>query len=106
MKRFFRFALIALLLIVAISSFLLLINAGLELDNARSETSRQRDRSNISLLIINSYWKGKDQSELDKIIPIVQQPGMVIEKETELVQIGDLLFHLRNGKIYDVIYLD
>ena len=95
-----------LALLVAIYLFALLLDAGVALDNSRSQTSYLRERSELALTIIRKEWIGKDAKHVAELSKKLKQQGVVVGTEGNDYKIGDFIFETSDGVVSGVRYLD
>jgi hypothetical protein len=98
--------LFGLALLGVIYAFVLLLNAGSALDSARSEAARQRERSGLALSIIRKEWVGKDAEGVVTLSREFEKQGVVVGTEDGSLEIGDLIFEIKQGSVTDVRYID
>lgn len=84
----------------------LLLDSGIALDDARSEVARQRERSNQSISIICSDWVGRPSQEVELLSKLMSDQGVLVGKDDEDVEIGDVIFELKQGTVTNVRYID
>lgn len=90
-------------------AFLLLLDSGTALDDARSEVARQRERSNQSISIIRSDWVGRPSHEVELLSKSMSDLGVLVGKDDEDVEIGEIgemIFELKQGAVTNVRYMD
>lgn len=87
-------------------AFLLLLDSGVALDDVRSEVARQRERSNQSISIIRSDWVGRPSQEVEVLSKSMSDLGVLVGKNGEDVEIGELIFVLKKGAVTNVRYID
>ena len=92
--------------IAAVYVFVLLLNAGSAMDDARSETERIRVRSDLALSIIRNDWLGKKETSVIALSNEMKRKGVIVGIENGLLEIGDLIFAIENGIVIDVHYID
>jgi len=98
--------LFGLALLGAIYACILLLNAGSALDSARSEAARQRERSDLALSIIRKEWIGKDAEGVATLSREFEKQGVIVGTEDGSLEIGDLIFEIKQGSVTDVRYID
>lgn len=84
----------------------LLLDSGIALDDARSEVARQRERSNQLISIICSDWVGRPSQEVELLSKLMSDQGVLVGKDDEDVEIGDVIFELKQGTVTNVRYID
>jgi len=105
MKLLLPWVLFLLALIAAIFSTVHLFDAAVELDSARSEASRQRARNTLTLKVIRHDWVGSRVSAVEELSRKLQQEGVIVGTEDEVIEVGDLLFESKQGTVTDVNYI-
>lgn len=98
--------LFVLSLLAAIYLFVLLLNAGVALDNARSQTSFLRERSNLALLIVRKEWIGENVEHLVELYKEFERQGVVVGIEKNNFKIGDIIFETKNNVVTELHYID
>lgn len=98
--------LFGLVLAGVIYACFLLLNAGAALDDARSEATRQRERSNLALAIIRKEWLGKEVARVTALSKELEEQGVIVGTENGAIEIGDLIFEVKRGVVTDVRYID
>ena len=94
-------------LLGAIYLFVLLLNAGMELDNARSQTTYLRERSDLALTIVRKEWVGKDTASVIELSKELERQGVVVGPESSSAfGIGDFIFETKGGVVTEVRYID
>jgi len=93
-------------LVALVYSFVLLLNAGSELGDARSEAERLRARSDLALLIIRADWLGRSADDVVRLSEKASQEEVLTGVNRNLHEIGDLVFETRSGVVKDVRYID
>ncbi|KAA2284952.1 hypothetical protein [Arenimonas fontis] len=87
--------------------FVRLVDAGVMLDNTRSEVRRLHDRARISLGFVQRAWVGKGVASLSGLASALEKEGLRIDdSEQDAVEIGDLRFEVKGGVIVRVDYID
>lgn len=69
-------------LLGAIYLFALLLDAGMELDNARSQTTYLQERSNLALTIVRKEWIGKDMASVVELSKELGRQGVIVDSES------------------------
>lgn len=96
----------SLTLLAAIYLFVLLLDAGVALDNARSQTTYMRERSDLALTIVRKEWIGKGSKHLADLSKELEQQGVIVGSEGNDYKIGDFIFETNNGVVSGVHYID
>jgi hypothetical protein len=86
--------------------FVLLLNAGSALDDARSEASRLRKRSNLALAILRRDLIGKDAASIAGLSREFARQGFIVGTEGNALKIGDLIVDTKDGAVTGVRYFD
>lgn len=99
---------LALLLSLAGNVYLLvlLVDAGVVLDNARSEADLLWERRQLALEIIRRQWVGRPAAELDDLARDLAGGGVLVGREGDVREIGDFLFEVEEGVVTGVRDLD
>ena len=98
---FFGFALTAILVL-----FVLLLNGGSALDDARSEVKRLRLRSDLALMVVRKDWIGRDKASVVALSKTLERQSMIVGVEGDSFKIGDFIFKTRGGLVTEVHYMD
>ena len=108
MKKIALVAIIALAVSFSVMAykFALLLDSGTALDDARSETERQRERSIRALLIIKNDWVGRDAADISHLSGIFHDGSVIVKVREDHIEIGDLIFDVGEGVVRDVRYFD
>jgi hypothetical protein len=105
-----RKILVAALVISLVANIYLLakfFDAGIMVDNSRSEAKRQRERSEVSLALVNRAWIGKRSDEIaDVSKELGDKFGLILGTEGDAIEVGDLVFETKDGVITEVHYID
>ena len=83
-----------------------LLDAGVVLDNARSQADRYRNRADLSLRLIRKEWIGRTSASVGELSKELQQSGTTVGTEGSSFEVGDLVFETKEGKVTAVRYLD
>lgn len=86
--------------------FMLLLNGGVALDNARSEVTRLRERSNLALSIIRKDWLGKKAASLADLSRELERQGVIVGVEGDTFKVGDFIFETKGGVVTEIRYID
>jgi hypothetical protein len=86
--------------------FMLLLNGGVALDNARSEVTRLRERSNLALSIVRKDWLGKKAASLADLSRELERQGVIVGVEGDTFKVGDFIFETKGGVVTEVRYID
>lgn len=84
----------------------MLLNAGGELGDARSETERLRARSIVAISIVRSDWIGREAEEVRFLYQRLKDENVVVGVDGNLREIGDIIFEIQAGVVSDVRYID
>jgi hypothetical protein len=95
-----------LALLAAIYSFVLLLNAGAALDDARSEVARMRERSDLALSVLRKDWIGKDIASVTNLSKDLERQGAIVKDRAGSFEIGQLVFHTKDGVVTEIRYID
>ncbi|MCP5442307.1 MAG: hypothetical protein H6968_04680 [Chromatiaceae bacterium] len=106
MSKWFPWSLFGTAFLAAVYIFVLLLDAGASLSNARSETERIRDRSDLVLSILRRDWLGKKAASVTELSEALHQKGVITGNENGLLEIGDLIFETKDGFVTDIRYID
>jgi len=86
--------------------FAKLLDAGIMLDNSRSETKRLRERSDLSLRAIQQTWVGKKPEDVAELSRRLENETVIVGVKGSAFEIGDLVFETKNGVVSDIHYFD
>ena len=87
--------------------FVLLLDAGITLDNARSYSTRLRERSDLALSIIRRDWTGKDVALVVALSKEFEEQGVISKRTKEgSFEIGDFIFEIDGDVVTGVRYFD
>jgi hypothetical protein len=81
---------------------LLLLDAGIQLDNVRSEVDRLSERRQLALDLLNRHWVGRTVDEVDGLAKELSEDGVLIGREGELREIGEFVFYVESGTVTEV----
>ena len=95
-----------LALVAALYLFVLLLNGGGALDDARSEVARLRKRSDLALAIVRKNWIGRDAASVNKLSKEFEQQGVIVGVENGVIEIGDFIFEVQGDLVTEVHYID
>jgi hypothetical protein len=99
--------LFCLALLAAIYLLVLLLDAGMALDNSRTQTSHLRQRSELALTIVRKEWVGKDATQVVDLSKELEQQGVIVGPESKSAfGIGDFIFETKDGVVTNVRYID
>jgi len=98
--------LFALALVATLYSFVLLLNGGAALTDARSEVRRLRERSDLALSIIRRDWLGREAASVTGLSRELEQKGTIVGTEDGSFEVGDLIFEVKDGLVANVRYID
>jgi hypothetical protein len=103
-----RLVWLALLFSVAGNAYLfyLLVDAGVSLDDARSEVDVLWNRRKETLKILQHDWVGKSVDELSDLEREAEAAGIPLGTEGENREVGDFIFYVERGTVVDVRDLD
>lgn len=90
----------------ALYLFVLLLNAGAALDNARSQVTYLRERSDLALSIVRKNWIGEDATRVADLSKELERQGVIVGVEGNDFKIGDLIFETKGGVVTGVRYFD
>ena len=92
--------------LAAAYSFILLLNAGAALDDARSEVERLRGRNDLALVILRKGWVGKETTDVSELSRVLQKQGVIVGNKDGVYEVGDIIFETGNGSVKDLRYFD
>jgi len=84
----------------------LLLNGGVALDNARSEVTRLRERSNLALSIVRKDWLEKKAASLAELSIELERQGVIVGVEGDTLKVGDFIFETKGDVVTEVRYID
>lgn len=107
MTRMLPWLLFGLSLLAALYLFVLLLNAGTTLDDARSEVTRLRERNELVLSITRKEWIGKEAASVADLASEFERQGVIAKKTKDgSFEIGDLIFEIKDDVVTQVRYFD
>ncbi len=106
MSKVLPWILFGLALVAAMYLFVLLLNAGSALDDARSEVARLRERSDLALSLVRKDWLGKNAASVADLSRQLAQRGVIVGTEGDSFEIGDFIFETKGGVVTGVRYID
>lgn len=106
MRRTIPWLLFGVSLFAALCSFILLLNAGAMLDDARSEVARLGERSELVLSIARKGWIGKKADAVANLASELEQKGVIAKRTEGAFEIGQVIFEVSNGVVIEVRYFD
>lgn len=107
MIRALPWLLFGLSVLAALYLFVLLLNAGVALDDARSQVARLRERNELVLSIARKEWIGKEAASVADLANEFERQGVIAKKTKDgSFEIGDLIFEIKNGVVTQVRYFD
>lgn len=107
MIRVVPWLLFGLSLFAGIYLFFLLLDAGVALDDARSQVARLRERNELMLSVARKDWIGRPAASVSDLGSEFMRPGLITKKtEDGALEIGDLVFEIKNGVVTHIRYLD
>lgn len=98
---FFGLALLAVLYL-----FVLLLNGGSALNDARSEVVRLRERSDLALSLVRKDWIGREAARVKVLSKEFERQGVIVGIEGDAFKIGDFIFETQDGLVTEVHYID
>lgn len=106
MKKFIPWVFSLAFLIAALYFFILLINAGISMDGAQSRADRLQERSKTSLYMLKKKWVGEPRSAVLTASKKLEIEGEIVKDYPEVIEVGDIIFDVKDGKVSDVRYMD
>ncbi len=106
MKKGLPWIFFCLALLAVIYLFVLLLNGGDALDDARSEVARLRERSDLALTIVRKDWIGREVASVNNLSNEFKRHGVIVGVEDGTFKIGDFLFETQRGLVTEVHYID
>lgn len=97
---------LAVSLIVNLVFSALLLDAGIMLDNARSQVDLLWERREQALEIMRRDWLGRSADEVDSLARDLEAQGIPIGTEGDTREIGDFLFEIKDGLVTHIRDLD
>lgn len=98
------------LLILAVAGIacmsILLLDSAVALDDARSEVSRQQARGKQALSVIREDWVGRSASQVISLSAEAGRGDGSIAHDSDVIEVDDLVFRMRQGRVTDVEYID
>jgi len=101
----------ALLLSIALGGvsylFVLLLNAGSELDDARSQTTYLSERNALMLTVARKAWIGRDTDSVEALATELEREGVVVRRiENGSFELGDVVIEVKDGAVTQLRYFD
>lgn len=107
MIRMLPWFLFGLSLLAALYLCVLLMNAGVALDDARSQVARLQERNELVLSIARKDWIGKEVVRVAVLANELERQGVIVKKTKDgSFEIGDLIFEIKDGVVTQVRYFD
>lgn len=82
--------------------FVLLVNAGAHVGDARSQVETLKERRTTALEILRYEWMGRSVSDLDTMKDDLAAQGVRVDVEGETREIGTFIFEVEEGVITEV----
>lgn len=83
---------------------LLLLDGGFALTDARSQVDYLEERSELALSFVRAQWIGRTRAELQPFTEAAQQRGVIVKDRPDVVEVGDMSFHIVDGRITHITY--
>lgn len=99
MKRMLPWSLLVLSLVGNVYLAILLLDAGIVLDNARSEVDVLWERRQVALKIINRCWAGRHVDELNELAGRLERQGVLVDPDRDGLEVGDFIFYVEGGLV-------
>ncbi|HPN80205.1 hypothetical protein [Dokdonella sp.] len=107
MIRAIPWTLFAASILAALFLFVLLLNAGVALDDSKLEVLRLRERSELVLRITRKDWIGKEATSVADLAHEIGRQGVITKRTKDgSFEIGDLIFEIKDGVVTQVRYFD
>ena len=91
---------------LSIALLLLLLNAAIELDNARTQARFLEHRSEVAILLVRAGWIGDKARDLEFLGERIRSKGVGGQVRRSGIEIGDFVFESSEGLVSDVFYFD
>ena len=85
---------------------LLLVDAGVILDNTQTKFDQLWNRRKEALTIINHAWVGRSATDLEELANELKDHGIKVSLDGDAREIGDFLFEVEDGVVTEVRDLD
>ena len=82
--------------------FVLLVDAGIVVDNAKSQAEALWERRNVALRILRFDWIGRPATDLDALASELEADGVIIDSEGNSLEIGEFVFEVEDGFVTSV----
>lgn len=82
--------------------FLLLVDAGILIDNAQSTTENLWERRQLAIEIMKRDWLGRPVSALEDLARDLKADGVIVKTRGQTHEIGSFLFDVEGGVVIDV----
>ena len=106
-KRLAPWLLLAVSLVGNLYLLILLLDAGVSLDGARSQVERLRERSDLALFVVRKEWIGKELASVVALSEEIGRQGVIVKRTPDgSFEIGDVIFEIRDGTVTQVRYFD
>lgn len=107
MIRILPWLLFCLGLLSVLYLFARLLNAGVTLDNARSQAARLRERNELALSIVRNEFLGKEEARVASLASELERQGLIVKKVKDgSFEIGDIIFEMKDSVVTQVRYFD
>jgi hypothetical protein len=107
MTRKLPWLLFCLSLIATTYLLILLFDAGLALDDSRTQSSHLRKRSELALMIARKDWIGRSSKSVEDLATELEQQGITAKRrEDGSFEIGTVVFETRDGVVTQMRYFD
>ncbi|MBD9480098.1 hypothetical protein [Pseudoxanthomonas sp. PXM02] len=81
-----------------------LLNGGSALTDARSQVGYLEERSELALSFVREQWVGRTRADLLQAAEAARKRGVIVKDHPEVVEVGDISFHVANDRITGVTY--
>lgn len=83
-----------------------LLDAAITLDHGKSQIQSLRERTAISLTVLNAAWVGKSEKDVHVLGNGLASTGAIYKQKNGEIMIDDLVFAVSSGYVRKVSYLD
>ena len=85
----------------------LLINAAVELDDARSQEAYLSERSALALRIARKGWIGRDEASVQTFAAELEADGVITKRTTDdSFELGDIIVEVKDGVVTQMKVFD
>jgi hypothetical protein len=102
MRKALPWILFSLTLVMSLYFFVLLLNAGSAISDARSEESYHKKNRDFVLKILRKDWIGRSKSEVNDLANEFKDQGEIVKLSGDTFMVGGVVFETRDGIVKEV----